>query len=231
MKKILCGIMAILMTAVIVSCENDSDSSSTSGEQLVSNMDKDVNLSEEDMPYGATAFELSKDNDSHVKYTICFDKRYFGGDDENSPDYSEVYAVHDYLAALNSNDHDAIKSLYYGGYLDEACKSNGYENIDEYLDGVYNAIVSYLGEGFEINYIDISECLSADAQGAQPYIETVDEYLTNINALDKVTSKKVVEIGGYTCYTGGDGGSYQLTNHMESIIFGLYTIDGQVSIA
>ncbi len=230
MKKILCGIMAILMTAVMVSCEKEDNNSSTSGKQLVSDAGENVNIKEEDMPYGSKVFELSKDNDDHVKYITSFDSRYFGGDDENNPDYSDVYAVHDYIAALNTNDHDAIKALYYDGYLETACKENGYESVDEYLDGVYNAIVSYLGEGFEINYIDISECLDGESQGGKAYTQTVDEYLTSINALDKVTSKKVIEVGGYTCYNGADGGSYQLTNHMDTIILGVYVIDGKTYI-
>lgn len=231
MKKLLCGIMAVLMTAAMVSCEKKDDTSSESGKQLVSNAGDNVTIKGEDMPYGSKVFELSKDNDDHVKYVTSFDSRYFGGDDENNPDYSEVYAVHDYIAALNTNDHDTIKSLYYDGYLETACKDNGYDDVDEYLDVVYNAVLSYLGEGFEINYIDISECLDGESQGGKAYTQTVDSYLTKINALDKVTSKKVVEVGGYTCYKGADGGSYQLTNHMETIILGVYVIDGKTYIA
>lgn len=230
MKKILCGIMAVLMTAVMVSCDNENNDSSTSGNQLVSDAGSGVNIKEEDMPYGSTVYELSEETDDHVKYTISFDKRYFGGDDENNPDYSEIYAVHDYIAALNANDHDTIRSLYYSGYLETACQDNGYNNVNEYIDTVYNSVVNYLGEGFEINYIDISKCLDGESQGGKAYTQTVDEYLSAINALDKVTSKKVIEIGGYTCYQVDGSGSYQLTNHMETIILGIYVIDGKTYI-
>lgn len=226
MKKILCSIIAVLMTAVMVSCSNEDNDSSTSGNQLVSDVDIGVNIKEEDMPYGSTICELTESNDDHIKYITCFDKRYFGGDDENNPDYSEIYAVHDYIAAFNANDHDTIKSLYYNGYLENACKDNGYNDVNGYIDALYNTTTTYLGEDFEINYIDISDCLGAESAAAAAYIEIVDSYLEKIGVLDKVTSKKVIEIGGYTCYSSG-GNTYQLTNHMETIILGIYVIDGK----
>lgn len=229
MKKFLCAVMALCMTVSLVSCA-ETDDTSQSGTQIVSDAGKNVNVKEDDMPYGSTVIELSTSNDDHVKFVTSFDRRFFGNGDEENPDYSEIYAVHDYIAALNTNDHDAIKALYYDGYLDTACKGNGYASVDEYLDGVYNAMVSYLGEGFEINYIDISDCLDGESQGGKAYTQTVDEYLTSINALDKVTSKKVVEVGGYTCYSVNGENSYQLTNHMDTIILGVYVIDGKTYI-
>ena len=160
MKKFLCGIMAVLIAVSMASCADEKDESSlTSGKQLVGDAGDDVNLKEEDMPYGSTVYELSESNDDHVKYITCFDRRYFGSSDENNPDYSEIYAIHDYIVALNENDHDAMKSLYYDGYIEAFCQNNNISDIDEYIDNVYNAAVSYLGEGFEINYIDISNCL------------------------------------------------------------------------
>ena len=102
MKKFLCGMMAVLMACSATGCSDKENSSSTSGKQLVSDAGDDVNVAEEDMPYGSTVFELSENNDDHVKITIGFDKRYFGGDDEDNPDYSEIYKIHDYISALNS---------------------------------------------------------------------------------------------------------------------------------
>lgn len=226
MKKILCCIMAFLMTAVMVSCDKENNDSSTSGNQLVSDAGNIGNIKEEDMPYGSTMHELSESSDDHIKYTICFDKRYFGGDDENNPDYSEVYAVHDYISALNANDHDTIRSLYYNNYLETVCQDNGYSDVNSYIDTLYNNTTAYLGDDFEIDYIDISDCLGAESAGASSYIKIVDSYLEKIGVSDKVTSKKVVEVGGYTCYTSG-GNTYQLTNHMETIILGIYVIDGK----
>ncbi|MDE6789569.1 MAG: hypothetical protein K2J47_09655 [Ruminococcus sp.] len=231
MKKFLCGIMAVFIAVSMASCADEKDESSlTSGKQLVGDAGDDVNLKEEDMPYGSTVYELSESNDDHVKYITCFDRRYFGSSDENNPDYSEIYAIHDYIVALNENDHDAMKSLYYDGYIEAFCQNNNISDIDEYIDNVYNAAVSYLGEGFEINYIDISNCLDGDSNGGKSYTEIADGYLEKIDVLDKVTSKKVVEIGGYTCYSIEGSGAYQLTNHMEAIVLAVYEIDGQIYI-
>ncbi len=229
MKKFLCGMMAVLMACSATGCSDKENSSSTSGKQLVSNAGDDVNVAEEDMPYGSTVFELSENNDDHVKITIGFDKRYFGGDDEDNPDYSEIYKIHDYISALNSNDHDLFKQIYYPEYLEYACKNHGYDNVDTYIDELYNTIVRYLGESFEINYIDVSNCLDDTNASAKEYMKNVDGYLEGIGALDKVTSKKIIEIGGYTAYKT-ESGTYQLTNHMESMILGVYEIDGQTYI-
>lgn len=228
MKKFLCAVMALCMAFPLVSC-GDADNTQQSGTQMVSDAGKDVNLNEEDMPYGATVIELSKNNDNYVKYVTCFDRRFFGNNNEENPDYSEIYAVHDYIAALNTNDHNALKSLYFDGYLDLIC-AESFDSSDEYIDTLNNTLVTFLGEGFEINYIDISACYNPGDTIADDYISTVDSYLENIGVLDKVTSRKVVEVGGYTCYSVNGANSYQLTNSMETIIIGLYTIDGKVYI-
>lgn len=228
MKKFLCAVMALCMTFSLASC-GDTDNTQQSGTQIVSDAGKDVNLNENDMPYGATIVELSKSNDDHVKYVTSFDRRFFGNSDSENPDYSEIYVIHDYIAALNTNDHDSIKSLYCDGYLDLIC-SESFNSTDEYIDALNNSLVTFLGEGFEINYIDISACYSAGEEIADSYFSTADSYLENIGMLDKVTSRKVVEVGGYTCYSVNGENSYQLTESMDTIIIGIYTIDGKVYI-
>lgn len=231
MKKLLCGIMAVFMALSMTSCGDKEESSSLeSGSQLVSGAGDGVNMKEEDMPYGATIFQLSTENNDYVKYVTEFDKRYFGGDDKDNPDYSEIYKVHDYVSALNKNDHEAFKALHYDGYLETACKDGGYDDVDTYIDGLYNSLESYLGEGFEINFICVSGCFDDSNAYASDYMKTVDNYLSELNVLDKVTSKKVIEIGGDTCYAPKEGGSNLLVNHMESIIIGVYVIDGQAYI-
>lgn len=229
MKKLLCSITAILMACAVTGCSGEESSSSEAGKQIVSDAGSGVNVAEEDMPYGSTIFELSEENDDHIKIVTDFDKRYFGGEDEDNPDYSEIYKIHDYIVSLNTNDHDLLRQVYYPEYLEYACNNNGYDDVDTYIDELYNTIVMYLGEDFEINYIDVSNCLGDENLGAKDYMQTVDGYLEGIGALDKVTSRKVIEIGGYTTYTA-DNGVYQLTNHMESIILGVYIIDGQAYI-
>lgn len=226
MKKLLCSITAVIMAFALTGCSDEENSSSQTGKQLVSNAGSNVNISSEDMPYGSSVFELTSENDDHITIMTDFDKRYFGGDDEDNPDYSEIYRIHDYVVALNTNDHDLFKQVYYPDYLDYACTNHGYDNVDTYIDELHDTIVKYLGEDFEIDYIDISSCLGDENLGAKDYMQTVDGYIEGIGASDKVTSKKVIEIGGYTTYSTADG-NYQLTNHMESIILGVYVIDGQ----
>ena len=230
MRKFLCAALAaIMLGASAAGCEEKNESS-VSGQQMVGNgsMADDLAISEDEMPYGSTVFELMPANDENVKYIIDFDKRYFGGDMEN-PDLREIYALHDYIAAVNVNDHDKIKSLYYPGYLEYVCEQNGYANVDEYLDSLYSSFCTMLGSDFEIDFIDVSNCLTENDPEAASYFTEADEAVNAVDsaALTKITSKKVAEIGGYTCYSTAEG-SVQLINHTNPLMFRVYEIDGQI---
>ncbi|MDE7225886.1 MAG: hypothetical protein K2N49_03375, partial [Ruminococcus sp.] len=78
-------------------------------------------------------------------------------------------------------------------------------------------------------YIDISNWFEPDSETAQSHFDYTDSVIAEIagtKTLEKVTSKKVVEIGGYTTYQLADG-VYQFTNHAEPIILRIYQIDGE----
>ena len=83
-----------------------------------------------------------------------------------------------------------------------------------------------------IDYIDVSDCLTESDERSEGYFDTRDEALVKIageDILSKVTSRKAIEIGGYTTYSTEDG-NFQLTNHADALKLCVYVIDGQVYI-
>lgn len=223
MKKFLCGITAVLMACAFVSCsESQKESSSVSGEQLVGGADKDVNLSEDDMPYGSTLYELSSENDDYVSIIIDFDKRYFSDEDGN-PNYDEVHKLHDYVIAVDTNNHDLFNSVTYPGFYEYYCEKSN-TNVDDYIDVLSSDFHYDIGDDSTIDFIDISNCIYS-GENAQSYFDVRDEIFTAIG-VNEITSRKLVEIGGYTTYSNSQG-TYQLINHTDPIIVCVYEIDGQ----
>ena len=222
MKRLLCTALSAIMICGMTGCGDKH-----SHTNMVGYIDDEMgDVKQEEMPYGATIYELRPSNDERVKYTVEFDKRYFGGDGETE-DLGEIYLVHDYIVAVNENDHDAIKNLYYPGYLELLCVNGGYSSADEYLDGMSNTLKQTLGEDFEINYINISDCLT-EGEEAEKFFQFADAEIALFDSslLNKITSKKVVEIGGFTSYKAG-GNSYVLENHTTPINLRIYQIDGK----
>lgn len=223
MKKLLCFALSAIMLCGMTSCDDHNHSHAN----MVGNVDDEKgDVKQDDMPYGATIYELRPEYDSRVKYIMEFDKRYFGGEGETE-DLGEIYLVHDYIVAVNENDHEAIKNLYYPGYLEHLCVNGGYSNADEYLDGMNQTLKQTLGEDFEIDYINISDCLT-EGEEAEKFFQFADAEIAVFDSsiLDKITSKKVVEIGGYTCYSAGDN-NYVLENHTTPLNLRIYQVEGK----
>lgn len=222
------ALSAMIMAAAMVGCED----SSTDGNNMV-----DAGLSgngstitEEDFPYGSTIIERTKESDENIEIKIAFDKRYFI-EDTDDPDYSIIYKIHDFVKTLNTKDSDLLQNLYYPGYLEYYAAANSDLGADEYIEEYLGSVEEVLGEGFEIDYIDVSNCI-LESDEEEGYFDLCDEALVNVageDILSKVTSRRVVEIGGYTTYKQG-GGSYMLTNHSNAINLYVYVIDGQAYI-
>lgn len=224
MKKIIMAAIAAVMMCTTVGCEKHDDHSHAN---MVGNVGAENGyIAQEDMPYGSTIYELRPEYDNRVKYTVEFDKRYFGGDGETA-DLREIYLIHDYIIAVNENDHEAIKNLYYPGFLEHLCKAGGYANADEYLDGMNYTLKQTLGEDFVIDYINVSNCLT-DGEEADNYFNFAAAEIAAFDSslFEKITSQKVVELGGYTCYSTG-GNSYILEKHTTPFYLRVYQVDGE----
>lgn len=220
MKKILCGVTAVIVACALTACSDNSSSSKNMVEIGSSN------IAESDLPYGTTLCELSSTNDNNIKVAIDFDKRYFA-DSEGNIKYDEIYKIHDYIVAIDTNDHELLKSIYYPNFFEYFCEK--YElTVDEYIDSLSSMLKTDIGENSSINYINVSNCYSADDENFQAYYQLRDEILTAIGA-GEVTSRKTIEVGGYTTFED-ENGTHQLTNYYQPIIACIYEIDGQIYI-
>lgn len=219
MKRAIYLAAALILACAATGCGEGKESSNS------------YTLTQENMEYGATITELRPSSDENVKIMVGFDNRFFGGSGEEK-DFSDIYSLCDCVAGFNTNDHQLIKDHSYPGYLDSVAATTGAAGADEYLDSYVEKLTNALGEGFEIDYIDISKCLGESDSEAASYFETVDNTLTEIagaDILNKVTSRKLVYIGGDTSYTLPTG-TYRLINHASEMAFCLYRIDGEYYI-
>lgn len=237
MKKLLCmAVSAVMMCTFMTGCGDKEDSSEqsdvSSGENMLGSFEDmagaNVNVDPENMPYGANVTELSHDYDEKITYKICYDSRFFERANSDNQDFTEMYRLHDFILALDNNDHELMESLYYPGYIDYICKESNLSGVDEYCDGLYSYVQSSLGQGFEINYIHVSNCFTPEDDVAASFFETTDDELRDFDKkiADKVTSKKLVEIGGDTCFRTADG-VYLLTDYMTPFVLRIYEIDGE----
>lgn len=227
MKKILCAAAsAVMMFSFMTGCGDKDEHEHENGGNMVGSPDGYVDIGLEDMPYGSYVTELSPNSDENTEYKICYDSRYF--EKTNDGDMAEIYRLHDFILAINTNDHELMESLFYPGYLRYISEKDGISDIDEYLDDLYIYVESCLGSGFDMNYINVSNCYKESDSEAASYLEATDTeiYAFDSSIYDKITSKKVAEIGGDTCYSSDDG-SGLIINRMDPFILRIYEIDGE----
>lgn len=227
MKKLLCtALSAILFCTFMTGCGDKDEHEHEEGRNMVGSFGADDNITLENMPYGSYVTELSPNADEHLTYKMCYDSRYLGNEDGTG--LTEIYRLHDFIRALNTNDHELMESLFYPGYLKYISEKDGSENLEEYLDNLYIYVKTCLGGNFEMNYINISNCYSEEDETAVSYLQTTDTDLYGFDSslAGKVTSKKVVEIGGDT-YFNGDENSGFIKNYMDPFMISLYEIDGE----
>ena len=231
-KIILKTVSAVLSCALLMnfsSCSSsDSESSSSGGRVDAGDLPDDYSADEQDLPYGATLTELKPSYDEDTKLAVEFDNRFF---DEKDGKYPEIYKITDYMYALNNVDVDLMNETFYPPYLEYAYKEAGYDNAKDYLQSYYDNLHEMLGD-FTFNYIDVTGVLTEDDEESVSYFNDVDEILKSIDSsiIDKISSRKIVYIGGYTMYNN-ESGSYQLTEGIgREVTLYLYEIDGQIYV-
>ena len=86
---------------------------------------------------------------------------------------------------------------------------------------------------FTFSYIDITGVLTEEDEESKSYFDNVDSILKEIEGddiLSKITSRKIVYIGGYSMYNL-ESGSYQLIEGLgREVTLYLYEIDGKTYI-
>ncbi|MBR1591601.1 MAG: hypothetical protein IJ666_01115 [Ruminococcus sp.] len=233
MKKIILKTVSALLSCAVMmslsSCSNQNNDTSSSGGRVdAGDLPDSYNADEQDLPYGATLTELKPSYDENAKISVEFDNRFFTEEDGK---YPEIYKITDYMYALNHVDVELMNETFYQPYLEYAYKEAGCGSVKEYLQSYYDNLYEKLGD-FTFSYIDVTGVLTEDDEEARSYLNKVDEILNSIESgiTDKITSRKIVYIGGYTMYSN-DAGSYQLTEALgREVTLYLYEIDNQLYV-
>ncbi|MDE6092228.1 MAG: hypothetical protein K2G14_03945 [Ruminococcus sp.] len=222
MKKFIILLCAI--TLVCVSCSDEkSGTSSTDGNALVSDdMGKDVNIAENDLPFGATMIDLISDRGG-VPVSISYEKRFMTED--------EAKKISDYISAMNNCDAELMKNTCYPPYLDYIVNQYEDTDIQGYLDSIHSDIVSSYTDGeFDFNYIIVNSLMDEDDDDDSTSFSILDNRIREQSPDAQITSRKMVGID--VLYSlENDGGSYSLTARTGSdMILYIYTIDGEIYI-
>ncbi|MCR5016883.1 MAG: hypothetical protein K6A75_10015 [Ruminococcus sp.] len=233
MKKLFTAVMAVLLAGAVmtaVSCGGKDSSSSSSGVRVDGGDTARKNMTDEE--YHSTYMsndDLKPADDSNVSIQISYDNNYWN----DSTGYDELYAVNDYVEALNSGDFKAIADCYYPGFLEGVCKeSEQFTSAEQFVEEYYATLEGALCEGFKINFIEISDCRLAGDAEADSRFEMRDENLKTVfgdDIISKISDRKLLTMGGYTYY-GSEDTNYitELTNVLpEGMLFCVYTIDGK----
>lgn len=222
MKKFI--ILACAFVLACVSCSDDnSGSSGKSKNMLVSdNIGKGINVTEDEMPFGATMTDLYSDKDG-VPISISYDNRFMTADDAEK--------ISDYISAINTCDAELMQKTCYPSYLEYLVEY--YENTDvqNYLDTRHQIIVnSYINGEYDFNYILINSLKDENDDDSDTGFSQLDAKIHEKSPDAEITSRKMVEID--ILYSlENDNGSYSFSKRTGSdMTLYIYTIDGQIYI-
>ena len=124
MKKFFAVTSAAVLAASLAfsfsSCSDKSGSSSTEGNLAGGELGSDVNVSQEDLPYGASIMQLTPDIDG-VPIMTEIDDRFLSTE--------EGTAVSEYFGSFSKKEESLLESATYPAVLDFRLKTEG--NISE----------------------------------------------------------------------------------------------------
>ena len=170
------------------------------------NMGDDVNVSQDDLPFGALESILGTDA---VPIEICYDTRYITED--------EAAKISKYFSALNNKDTELFNSVVYEPYLSKLIENADCTSVDDYIATQYTTLTQQLGDGFGFDYIDFEEAL---LQGQYDFTD-FDTVILNNDPTVQITDRKLLTaVVEYKNNVDGD-------SHVKNINVCLYTINGQ----
>lgn len=223
MKKlghILLAITLFVSSVAFTSCKDE--------EKKEGMMPSGTNIAEQDMPYGATITKMLPENFPEIKITTEYDNRFLSED--------EAALVSNYFLAVNNNDVELLRSLYYEGYSDYYSKYIGFFDTSAYLSGMREEMTELIKDEYEFDYILINDCVKSTDDAASSFVfPTVDDLLKkfgeerdNADITNRVNSRKVVRVEAF--YTN-ENGDYSLSNRYgNDIDIYIYRINGKAYI-
>ena len=207
----------------LASCgESSENNTAKSGENVLvgDNIGKGVNVSEEDMPFGATMTDLYTE-DGEVQICISYENRYITKE--------EAIKLSDYVSAVNSKDAELMEKTCYKPYLDYIVSNYGNKSTEEYLTARHDEIRdSYAGEEYDIDYIITNALHTEDEDNSVTGFDELDAKLKELSPDIQITDRKLVEVDILYRVSDGEFSLSKKTGSDTKLY--LYTIDGQMYV-
>lgn len=216
-KKLNALLIVAVLTTSLYSCGGkSSESDSNEGNLVGDDIDGNVNLEQDNMPYGATMTSLNPNNDD-VAFKVEYDHRFLTAD--------EAKAVADYFEGVSTKNAEKLESVFVPYILEQRLELNQLNSTQDYADGLYNAVKRYTELDFDISFININAALDASEHDFSSF----DSYIFSDNPDAKITSRHFVSAEIY--YNTEDAKSCSLYKKMDRYIqFGVYVVDGKTYI-
>lgn len=226
-KKAAIFASAIMLTFSLVSCGSKSSSSSESKVEsnLVGEVSDDVNVSSDDMPYGATYKQLDPQFDK-VPIVVEYDVR-FVQDEEGK-------LVSDYFAAISTKDGEKLKSVSYEKLIDTRVKDNNCSDIQKLAELMHDSFATEnnIGSDFTLDYLSMQDYKKEDS-GFD--FSAYDNAVLAADPNAKINSKAAVPV--YIMYSDSEAKGHELKGSYASngvqigdqgyVWICIYNIDGK----
>ena len=187
--------IAAALTLSLSSCggkgSSSEETSTKNPNELVGAVDDDVNISADDMPYGAYIYRLEK-GENNIPATTEVDSRFYSEE--------EAKLICNYFWSICSKDGALFDSINYKPYLDNLLETSGYSSAQEFIDSYYDRFYTLIGTDYEFSYVYAVDCKKEDS-GFN--FAKYDAVLNEVAPDADVTSKKAVPV--YLNYDATDG--------------------------
>lgn len=223
-KKIFAALSAGMLLMSAVGCDSDdSDSSNESENNLVENAADNINMGEDELPYGSTLTQVLPKNDDSILIGIEYDNRFVTLD--------EAKALSNYVASINNCDGELLEKTFYKPRLDFILENQGVTDAGEYLKTIHENIAdNYINDEFDFNYVLIEDCFDESYDDSQTGFSSIDSFIAEKagqETVDKITSRKLVQYDIQYTPDSEPGSAYMFSRRSNtSSRMYIYTIDG-----
>ncbi len=177
-------------------------------------MDKEVNIAEEDLPYGATMREAK----TTYALPVSYDRRFVNE--------AQLTAITEYLYAIQTGDGDKYAETtldFYAEYQLNEVYSTQYKTMDEMIVALRSSVSEITADDFEFAMITIDGFTQERVtSGLDTMIEILDKINGESDFLSSVDNCWALDMDWLIRYNGG--GSSMLVN--EQYVF-MFEIDGK----
>lgn len=222
MKNVLNRISAVLCSLTLLtafaSCgKSDSDEEKKTNNNMVGgDIDDDVNVGVDDMPYGSTMRSMRPAADNDVPLMVEFDYRFVTED--------MAYAVSNYMAGVAKKDPALMQKATNPEIFKAAMESEEAATPEEYAEAMYNDIKEVVGDDFTLSMISVQSVSDSSSFNFASYNMFVNSVLPDA----QITDRKLLELNVYYKTDDSSGTLYAKTGAYVNAV--LYTIDGKLYI-